>query len=128
MDNRDSASTLRWWDSLDVQKMQVTVRWSDDDEYFPVHFEVCTTCEGKGRYVNPSIDSHGISREEMDENGPEFMEDYFSGMYDVICDHCRGDNVIPVPNEPRNQRAVEDYLNDIWESYAQEAAERRVGA
>ena len=102
--------------------------WMDDDEYFPVHFEVCTTCEGRGSYVNPSIDSHGISREEMDENGPEFMEDYFSGMYDITCEHCRGNRVIPVPDEEQHQRVLDEMEQSRYEDYAQQAAERRIGA
>ena len=38
--------------------------WEDEVE-LPARFEVCHTCDGKGKHVNPSIDSHGISSEEF---------------------------------------------------------------
>lgn len=53
---------------------------------------VCETCRGRGSYVNPSIDSNGISPEEFRED-PDFEEDYFSGVYDVECHECRGKRV-----------------------------------
>lgn len=55
---------------------------------------VCGTCEGSGKHVNPSIDRRGISREEFLED-PEFEEEYFGGMYDVVCYECGGRNVVP---------------------------------
>ena len=55
----------------------------------PAVYEVCETCGGKGKHVNPAIDGHGISAEEMHED-PDFAEDYFSGVYDVPCEECGG--------------------------------------
>jgi hypothetical protein len=58
----------------------------------PVCFEVCPTCQGSGRHVNPSADCHGLSREDFDD--PDFREDYFGGRYDVDCYDCHGKNVV----------------------------------
>lgn len=86
---------------FDEQKMLVTFAIEDEDENeveytIPVCFEVCPTCEGKGSHVNPSIDSHGLSREDFDED-PDFREEYFSGAYDVTCYACSGKRVVIEP-------------------------------
>lgn len=65
---------------------------------FPCRFVVCDTCGGKGSHVNPSIDAHGITQEEFDED-PEFRENYFSGAYDVPCYECHGKRVVPEIDE-----------------------------
>jgi len=58
-------------------------------------FAVCPRCEGRGSHVNPAVDGNGITADEMDELGPDFREDYLSGVYDVRCDECKGDRVVP---------------------------------
>jgi hypothetical protein len=60
-------------------------------------YEVCPRCRGEGKHVNPSIDSHGLSREDFDQD-PDFEEDYFSGVYDVPCYVCSGARVVKAPN------------------------------
>ena len=35
------------------------------DEYIPTVKEICPACGGEGRYVNPAIDSNGITQDEM---------------------------------------------------------------
>lgn len=60
----------------------------------PGDLVVCPICEGKGSYVNPSIDSQGLSAEDFDEAGDEFREDYFKGVYDKRCECCEGSNVV----------------------------------
>jgi len=71
-----------------------------DDIALPAKFEVCTRCEGAGSHVNPSIDGHGISAEQMAED-PEFAEDYFAGVYDITCSVCGGERVVPRPDLSR---------------------------
>ena len=85
--------------------------------------EVCPTCEGRGTHVNPSIDSNGITGEEMDELGDEFREDYLTGHFDVRCVECNGANVVPVPTEEESETQRKEY-----EIEAMYAAERRMGA
>lgn len=66
----------------------------------PAKYEVCFTCQGEGKHVNPAVDGHGISQEEFDED-PDFAEAYFNGNYDVTCDECKGKRVVPVVDEER---------------------------
>ena len=100
MDSRDLASiSNKWYKKIDERAMRVAVEIydNDGDSYiynFPMRYEVCHLCEGRGRHVNPSIDSHGISSEEFYED-PDFAEEYFSGSYDVSCYECQGKKVVP---------------------------------
>ena len=96
MDRRESRFPAR---NFDPKKSTVTLTIQDPDgdeieTDFPAKFEVCGTCQGKGTHVNPSIDAHGISAEEFDED-PDFREAYFSGRYDVQCAECKGLRVVP---------------------------------
>lgn len=121
-------------------------------------FAVCPTCRGKGTHVNPSIDAHGITSEEMDDLGDDFREDYISGHYDVLCAECNGLRVVakcyqddcPNPAEyrtrgygDRRDRVSTEHYRGCWEHlhpddretedslaemYATQAAEQRMGA
>lgn len=102
----------------------------------PVHcrYEVCDLCRGSGKVVNPSIDCGGLTREDFDQD-PDFEEDYFAGRYDVTCPECQGLRVVPAWSFVENNafsKLVAEWLED-WErdeaySYAEMAAERRMGA
>lgn len=67
----------------------------------PAKYEICDRCDGKGSYVNPAIDGNGLSREDFDEQGPEFFEDYMSGLYDIRCEECNGLRVVLVPDKQK---------------------------
>ncbi len=54
---------------------------------------VCPRCDGRG--VHDCWEG-GMTGDEMAEQGPEFFEDYMSGVYDTQCTECRGRNVIEV--------------------------------
>lgn len=167
MDHRDCCSDLRWWKSIDQNRMVATVdRWDFDDEdcdtidvplkksgdekpwtilladkyggemfdeevgeilSIPIEFGVCPTCDGRGSYVNPSIDSHGISAEEFDED-PDFRESYMSGHYDVTCEHCQGARVVPVSKDEKFNEKLAARLKAASDSRAEYEAERRMGA
>lgn len=128
-----------WYESFDEKTMTVTVTIYNEEEEeieasFPVEFEVCGICSGKGSHVNPSIDYNGISAEEFYDD-PEFAEDYFGGTYDVPCYRCHGKRVEPIINEENlSKEQKEDYklfiekqIND--EEYCREVEmERRMGA
>lgn len=79
----------------------VTVTDCDTEEEttlrIPAKYEVCSTCEGRGKHVNPSIDAHGISPDEFRDD-PDFCDDYFSGVYDQTCGDCKGRTTILVPD------------------------------
>lgn len=78
-----------WMGPLEFQPAAEPGQYSDRPK-----FEVCPICQGEGKYVNPSIDSQGLSQEQMDELGDEFREDYLRGAYDVRCKCCNGDRVV----------------------------------
>lgn len=82
-----------------MEKLAVTINDEDQRLFIPFQFKygVCGTCDGKGTHVNPSIDAHGISPEEFDDD-PDFRDNYFSGMYDVACYECQGRRVVPELN------------------------------
>lgn len=88
----------------------------------PCKAEVCGVCDGRGSYVNPAIDGHGITAEEW--NGPDWDDDsrqaYLSGGYDVQCAECHGLRVVPVPDLERCDdaqkaavAAYEQHLQDV---------------
>jgi len=80
----------------------------------PARYEVCDRCEGRGKHVNPSVDGNGLSQEDFDED-PDFRENYFSGVYDVPCEDCKGQRVILVPDEanadPETKKLIEAHHN-----------------
>lgn len=104
----------------------------DDVEItLPARFEVCPTCEGKGRHVNPSIDAHGLTREETDSWCAEELEGYFQGRYDVECYECAGQRVVPEIDEGKALKSdltrVQQHLRERAELDAEERHERRMG-
>jgi hypothetical protein len=66
----------------------------------PAKLEACGVCGGRGTHVNPSIDAHGITESERERDwDDESWEGYMGGAYDVPCYSCKGEKVIPVPDE-----------------------------
>lgn len=119
--------------SFDSKTMTLTVTLEDDEgeerEFeIPCCWEVCPTCRGNGKHVNPSIDAHGISAEEFDCD-PEFEESYFSGAYDVTCYECGGRRVVPDIDRQRADaeavRLYDEWVQSECEYRAECAAERR---
>jgi hypothetical protein len=82
------------------------------------HWNVCPRCGGEGSYVNPAIDGHGITAEEMHDLGDDFRDDYMAGVYDVPCDVCKGRRVV-------TDEELKDY-EDGAEARAEMAAEARM--
>jgi hypothetical protein len=128
MDRREYR--LQWFTSFDEKTMTATI---DDGENEPIEvkckYVVCEVCNGKGSHVNPSIDSHGLSREDFDED-PDFRENYFSGMYDVPCNECKGSRVLPEPIDetPENiKNLIENRIRDEMEYNQLCAMERKMG-
>jgi hypothetical protein len=122
---------------IDEDRMVEIVTIMDDDGYgeedheLPIKFEVCHICDGRGKHVNPSIDSHGIGAEEFYED-PDFAEEYMSGAYDVPCYCCGGRRVAAVIDRDKANPAILaqlDAAEDGRREYEAECrAERRMGA
>lgn len=127
----------KWFERFDARSMKLVVEVEAEDggteeREFPAKYEVCSTCDGKGSHVNPSIDSHGIGAEEWDRDwDDESREGYFSGAYDVRCAECDGARVVPVLDEeratPEQKQIVEARINDHYSAQRERDAERRMG-
>ena len=141
-DHRDQAhiGLHKYLRQVDERRKQASFEvYEDDDDStvlveLPIKYEVCGTCEGTARYVNPNIDRHGLSAEDFAED-PGFEEAYFSGAYDVVCQHCKGERVVIAIDESRltaEQKAhlerLEAEVQDDYHYDAICAAERRFGA
>lgn len=116
-DHRVKARRDTWYESFNEESMTVDVRYEDDNDkeivvVLPVLYEVCYTCDGKGKHVDPSIDSGGICYDDME---PDFEEEYVTGRYDVTCYGCKGKRVLPVVIDRKllndTQRECMDYLD-----------------
>ncbi len=137
-DSRNRARRSQWFDSFDEKAMTVEVSYYDEegDEFsatLPVTFEVCSTCNGRGSHVNPSIDCNGLTSDDFRDD-PDFEEEYFSGSYDVSCYECGGRRVSPVIDDiglDAEQRevveAIRQNAEDDAEYEAMVAAEIRAG-
>lgn len=113
----------------------------------PAKYEVCESCRGEGKHVNPAIDGNGLSQEDFDQD-PDFEEAYFSGVYDIQCLECKGARVVAkLDYEAMNDRGRRWYLgyrmgksrgrivkriHEMWEDQAEYdrmcEMERRYGA
>jgi hypothetical protein len=70
----------------------------DTEETLPHKWEICGHCRGEGK---SSAHLGAFSAEQMNEEGPEFIEDYCSGFYDKTCDHCGGSGKVAVADTSR---------------------------
>lgn len=142
-DWRTTAIDERWWYQIigDYAIIDEAFHWrleeagieprmkdSDNTTYaVEFRFEVCPLCEGRGKHVNPSIDAHGLSREDFDED-PDFEESYFRGDYDVRCTLCGGERVVPVPLDAKVIEVIESGIDDRHSAREEMLAEMRMGA
>jgi hypothetical protein len=89
---------------------EIVLKWYDEEgeeveHTFPAKNEVCHRCEGYGTHLTPSIGNHAYSMEEFNESfdDEEDRAAYFQrgGKYDVQCEECHGNKVLPVVDEAR---------------------------
>ena len=126
-DIRDSRFS-KWYVSINPNRMTAVVDGDNGEREVSFRYEVCAVCQGRGQYTNPSIDRHGLSREDFDQWDDEEISDYFTGAYDVRCEYCEGRAVVPVTDDKTILAEIAEYEADMAEMYAIEAAERRMGA
>ena len=101
----------------------ITVHW------LKTRWEVCGTCDGEGRHVNPSIDASGITDTEWAEWEPDDRMMYTSGAYDQTCNECKGKRVVPVVDETDPMaKAYDKFRQECWDDARESAAERAMGA
>lgn len=84
---------------------------------FPAHWEICFNCEGNGSHTNRSIDGNGLTYEDINNFGDDFLSDYLSGVYDVGCKVCNGSGklLFPDPIEESDELydSYKDWLSDF---------------
>lgn len=122
MDIRETPAHPCGWKE-NQEKMILT---DPEDTEYEAHFVVCECCSGTGSCVNPSIDSHGISSDEFDED-PDFREQYFSGGFDITCPHCKGLRVVLRPSTEEGIKSYEESEKSQRAYAAEIAAERAMG-
>lgn len=93
----------------------------------PTHYELCPACQGRGTMTLKRL---AIPQEMFDED-PDFAEDYWGGVYDEPCDLCDGRTSILAVDEERltddAAKVWQEYIQDMNDLAAMEAAERRAG-
>jgi hypothetical protein len=97
-------------------------------------FEICNTCQGRGKHVNPSIDCNGITASEWADWDEEDQERYWTGGYDVACSQCKGERVIQVLEyDTKNLlynwccERLSEYYEGQYQSAQEYAWEKRMG-
>lgn len=70
----------------------------------------CPTCNGRG---TQTLHGAAYTQADMDEQGPEFLEDYLSGAYDHACDDCGGAKLV---DEAEYYEALADRQTMLRES------------
>ena len=122
-----------WYKTLDLRKMVVGVEIYDDETdeetivEFPIKWEVCSLCNGRGKHVNPSIDCNGLTAEDFAED-PDFAAEYFAGRYDQQCNECKGRTTVAVINEERCNEEQKASLKTLRANQEADAEFRRLQA
>ena len=124
-------SEIRFIKGLPVVVIPGDPDMDEKDIFLPSKAVVCWRCRGTGSHVNPSIDGHGITPDEMNELGPEFFDDYMGGMYDVTCGLCKGKRITAEVIEcelsaEQNKAYEEDWQRDEAERSEQRLRDRGV--
>lgn len=108
--------------------MALTTWINDTERTIASKFEVCPDCKGSG---TSTAYLGAYTSDELDEAGPEFLEDVRAGNYDRACDLCGGLRVVEVPDTARMSPAEIEGWNleqrEAAADAAMAAAERRAG-
>lgn len=78
----------------------------------PAKFAVCQECHGKGSHLVKGMRGAVYTWEDFAED-PEFQEDYFGGAYDVPCETCHGQRVVPEPEREALTRSEARFLDMV---------------
>ena len=103
-----------------------------EEVVLPTKRAVCSRCNGDGHHGNPAFDGQPLSYFYDEEPDGQFAEDYFSGLYDVVCEECHGNKVVDVVDWDRlTPDQAEAYAAQLDQEAYDEAvsrAERAMGA
>lgn len=101
---------------------QITAElWNEENEEYervvlPARFKVCPDCRGRG---GSSAYLGSFTRDEMDEMGEEFIDDYRAGRFDRPCPKCKGQRVISVVDKKECEPALYQRYKEQQEKQAQ---------
>jgi hypothetical protein len=111
-------------------KMKTPTLICDDgtEVELPSRWEICGRCRGEGK---SSAYLGAFTQSDMDEAGPEFLEDYVSGAYDRACDRCDGTGKVRRVDWSKltraQRKAWNEQVRDERDYAAEVEAERRMG-
>ncbi len=93
---------------------------------------ICPSCGGNGHHVRRDIDDSALVDSMREDGDDEGLEAYFSGSFDVLCEECKGANVIFAPDPEAGPLWAREAI-DSWEKEEREQnriskAEIRMGA
>ena len=119
-------SEIRFIKGLPVVVIPGDPDMDEKDIFLPSKAGVCWRCRGTGSHVNPSIDGHGITPDEMNDLGPEFFDDYMGGMYDVTCGLCKGKRLTAEVIECELSAEQNKAYEEDWQRDEAERSEQRL--
>ncbi len=110
--------------------MITTIYLEDGTEKkLPTKWCICGQCRGEGK---SSAYLGAYTMDEMDQQGQDFIDDYFSGNYDRICETCKGAGKVQEVDfevmSPSDRKLWEEQVWEIRQERAAHLAEIRAGA
>jgi hypothetical protein len=99
----------------------------EGDEFtvnLPAKWEICGTCEGHGRALKSSLRGAVYTQSDFEEDPDlrDHVRDVQRGVYDDMCEECRGSGkVLEVDEESIRPDLRERYLAHMEEEYEYEA-------
>lgn len=88
----------------------------------PYTWKICGHCEGEG---TSSSYLGAFTWEELREQGDEFIEDYFAGNYDRVCDCCDGSGKVVVADHGKMTEEQEKKYLEYMQAEIEYESERR---
>jgi hypothetical protein len=111
-----------YFDNLSDEEL-AREHWKYEQEFdLPCDYEVCGHCRGTG---GCSCHLGAFTRDDLYEQGEEFIEDYRRGNFDQACEECKGERVVAKLARARIDERILAALDAADEAAAQLRAEER---
>lgn len=79
-----------------------TLYTNEGERELPFKWVICTACDGHGQ---SSAYLGAYTRDQLEEQGTEFIEAYIAGEYDRACDACGGAGKVKVADRAKMSKA-----------------------